>query len=253
MRKTLKRLAILFCLISLLFTVLPTAFAGVSDKNAKTGFSALVIDDASLLSKEEEYALLQEMLPITEYANIAVYTVSTPTDLLDYERAREKRIELFGSTDSAVLMVDMYLRRVVIQRKGEMEHIFNNAKANNITNNMSHYLTKEDYYEGCLMGITQMISVINGEKVPSPMQKAGNACIAVFIGLLGAFVIAVSTSSTYRNRMESEKAPPDCKLFKVANGRNVVLSYTKKKKFSDSDFGCDGSSCGGSSCGGSSF
>ena len=80
--------------------------------NETTGYKAVIADEAELLTDSEETRLIEDMMPITRYANIAVYTVDTATRLQDYERARDKRAELFGSDNAAVFMIDMYLRRI---------------------------------------------------------------------------------------------------------------------------------------------
>ena len=176
--------------------------------NSETGYSAVIADEADLLSPDEETRLLDKMYPLTEYANIAVYTVDTPTKLKDYERAREKRAELFGAdADAAVFMVDMYLRRIIIQRRGNMEDYFNNSRANNITNNVAKFAKKGDYYNTCATAMDQMLSVVLDRNhvqtddvqkvdVPRPMMYLSNGVIALMLGSLIAYLIAVKTSST---------------------------------------------------------
>ena len=145
--------------------------------NETTGYKAVIADEAELLTDSEETRLIEDMMPITRYANIAVYTVDTATRLQDYERARDKRAELFGSDNAAVFMIDMYLRRIVIQRKGNMESYFNNASANNITSNVAHFATGEKYYDVCRTAMLQMFDVIEDRNVPRPMQYICNACL----------------------------------------------------------------------------
>ena len=204
MRNKLKRpICILYALIIFFIYAVP-CFA-IEKTNSKASFRAVVIDDANLLSDSEEAKLIDEMMPITEYANIAVCTVDTPTSLKDYERAREKRQELFGDSDSAVFMIDMYLRRVIIQRKGNMEKFFNNSMTNNITNNVAKYAHQERYYKTCSVAISQMADVINERNIPSPMKYMSNFSIAFILSLVLIFRIALLLSSNLNKTEWTDK------------------------------------------------
>ena len=239
--------------------------------NSETGFSAVIADEADLLTADEEIRLLEKMFPLTAYANIAVYTVDTPTNLQDYERAREKRAELFGKdADAAVFMVDMYLRRIIIQRRGNMEKIFNNSRANNITNNVASIAKKGDYYKTCATAMDQMLAVAQdrGFDVPKPMMYLSNGVIALMLGAMISYFIAVKTSTTVRKKaLRNVNSSEAISLKEEPIKVKVLHSYMVDKKSvtrtsSDSGSSCSGSSCGsscgggsscGSSCGGSSF
>ena len=247
-----------------------------SRQNSETGYSAVIADEADLLTADEEAKLLEKMYPLTAYANIAVYTVNTPTKLQDYERAREKRVELFGTdANGAVFMVDMYLRRIIIQRRGNMEDYFNNSRSNNITNNVAKYAKKGDYYNTCATAMDQMLAVVldrNNIKtddepeivVPRPMMYLSNGVIALMLGALIAYLIAVKTSTTV-GKSALQKANTSEAISQSEEPLTVnVLSSVKVRErsvthSSSSDGGSScGSSCGGgsscgSSCGGSSF
>jgi len=242
--------------------------------NSETGFSAVIADEADLLTADEESKLLEKMVPLTTYANIAVYTVDTPTKLQDYERAREKRAELFGTdADAAIFMVDMYLRRIIIQRRGNMETYFNNSRANNITNNVASIAKKGDYYKTCATAMDQMLTVVldrNNVKtdeprpaVPRPMMYLSNGVIALMLGALISYLVAVITSSTVR-RSASKKVNSSETISMIEEPLQVtVLSSVKvgERSVTHSSSDSGGSSCGsscsssscGSSCGGSSF
>ncbi|MBQ7646268.1 MAG: TPM domain-containing protein, partial [Clostridia bacterium] len=161
-RKTLVFLLIAMLLSAALATVCAADDPNTVWKNEETGFSAVIADEAGILGIDgSRTTLLEEMKKITEYANIAVYTVSTKTTMKDYERAREKRAQLFGDADGAVFMIDMYLRRIVIQRKGNMEDYFDNATSNVITDNAASIAKSGSYYDCCIESVREMYAVIN--------------------------------------------------------------------------------------------
>ena len=248
--------------------------------NSSTGYSAVIADEANLLTADEETRLLDKMYPLTDYANIAVYTVDTKTKLQDYERAREKRVELFGKdANAAVFMVDMYLRSIIIQRRGNMEDYFNTSRSNNITNNVAKIAKKGDYYKTCATAMDQMLSVVlerNNVKtdeprpaVPRPMMYLSNGVIALMLGAMISYFIAVKTSTTVRKKaLKNVNSSEAISLKEEPIKVKVLHSYMVDKKSvtrTSSDSGsssCGGSSCGsscgggsscGSSCGGSSF
>lgn len=274
-RNNRMRLSALLTLLVLLFTALAPSISvhaasvlgslpGRSSRhNERTGYDAVIVDEADLLSSSEETKLLDEMYPLTEYANIAVYTVSTSTTMKDYERARQKRVELFGTdANAAIFTIDMYLRRIVIQRRGNMEKFFNNSRANNITNNVASLATQKKYYSVCSTAMRQMLAVIEERNVPEPMRYLSNAVIALMLGCITAFAIAVLTSSSIRKKKAAETSV----VRLTAPLAITVDSYQRIRKrtvtvstSSDSSSSCSSSSCGsscsscGSSCGGSSF
>lgn len=241
-------------------------FGGLpSRRNAATGYCAVVADEADLLTDAQEAALLDEMYPLTTYANIAVYTVDTETDLTDFERARIKRVELFGTdVNAAIFTVDLYLRRIVIQRRGIMEKYLTNSRSNNITNNVASYAKDGDYNKVCVTGVQQMLAVIQGDNVPKPMKYLSNGVIALILGCLTATFTAVYTSTTRKKREKTTAAetaayvsvPLLIEIESCEQRRQKVVPRSR-----DSDYGSScGSSCGssggsscGSSCGGSSF
>ena len=228
-------------------------------KNEETGFESVVCDDAGLLNE------------LTGYANIAIYTVSSKTSLDEFERSREKRKELFRDTDSAVFMIDMYLRKIVIHRYGSVEKYFTNAMANNITNNVASYATQKNYYLCCSTAVEQMLKTIEGESIPSPMKYLGNGCIALSLSALLIFILYGITSGTYfKNDGEAVVRENDMiRPVSITDDKITLKSETKKDVpppssgdgggSSCSSCGSSCSSCGsscsscGSSCGSSSF
>ena len=271
-RKHLSAFAILFVLILLVFIPRFSVRADSgsehlsglpSRRNSTTGFYAVIADEADLLTSAEEKKLLDEMYPLTEYANIAVYTVKTSTTMKDYERARQKRAELFGKdSDAAVFMIDMYLRRIVIQRRGNMEKFFNNSRANNITNNVASMATNKRYYDVCSTAMRQMLAVIQERDVPKPMKYLSNGAIALMLGCIIAFIVATLTSSSLRETKKTETAIVRKTSSIAMSVDNYQWSRKRTITYSDSSSSgssCSSSSCGsscsscGSSCGGSSF
>ena len=270
--KRTRAAVLIFALILIVFAPCVTAFAGPGPKqpqryfiykNEKSGFTAVVVDDADLLTSEEERELVEQMYALTEYANIAVYTVDTASSKADYERAREKRVELFGqNADAALFMIDMSSRRIVIQRRGNMERFFNNSRANNITNNVASYAKKGDYFQTCMVAMKQMLDVIEARSVPQPMKYLSNGVLALMLGCLTAFVVALKTSSSIKKTQKAVTtavamtAPLTIRYgnYKKVGQRSVDVSSSSSSGSSCSSSSC-GSSCSscGSSCGGSSF
>ena len=66
---------------------------GLTWKNSKTGFRVVIDDDIDLLTSAEERKLLEEMIPLTEYGSVALW--STRGEDADVQaQAEEKRRSL---------------------------------------------------------------------------------------------------------------------------------------------------------------
>ena len=198
-KKILVSVCVLIILVTIFSSVINSASNSPEYLDEESGYRAIIVDDADLLDPAGEKEILEEMKNLTEFANIAIYTTKSKSGTKnELEKAKEKRIELFGKENSAVLIIDMHLRKIGIHRNGNMEEYFSNTTVNNITNNVAGMAHKGNYSGCCRSAIHQMLSVIQGEKVPEPMRHIGNLCISVALGILASFGIAIVTSTTFK-------------------------------------------------------
>lgn len=248
MRKLLRSIVLLCaaCALAISFAV-PACAASVPAYSGETGFTALIIDDANLLSDSEEQSLLESMKPVTEYGNIAVITVDTASAYSEDECAEAARRELFGNSTSAVFMIDMYNRWLTINSSNSMYDVLGPAEAANIINNVYSYASRGDYAGCCETAVSQMYSCIAGRHVPSAMKYICNACIALISAAAIGFAIAVKTSTTY---ILPTKAEVFAGMSSSVDTRAVnVVRINSQKRYSPVSTGSSGGSRGGFSGG----
>ena len=212
--------------------------------NKDTGYRAVIDDAADLLSPSQERDLVSYLEPLTEYTNVAVYTDASKTSQTEYRRAAEKRDSLFGKSNSIVVLIDMYLRKIHIARSGDMNAVFTNETANVITDNMSRPAHNGDYFSAYKTGLQQALELIKGNNIPSPVKHFSNAVVALMMGLIVAFLIAVPTTCTYKKPKAVDGAQTGKISFSNV-GEAKLIDTERKYSPPSSD---SGSSCGGSSC-----
>ncbi|MBQ6412245.1 MAG: TPM domain-containing protein [Ruminococcus sp.] len=190
MKSKLLRFAV--CLIAVV-CVLPlclSAFAlqqsGAQYTNPNTGYQALIRDDDDLLSAEEEAALVQKMIPITDYGHIVFW--STRDYAYDeIEQAKDMRYRLYGNDSSGIFAINMSMRKVTFQSDGDIYSMVNRSFARSITDNVSGYASSGNYYQCAVEAYDQILTVLQGNRIAEPMKYISYIVIAFML----AFVIVV--------------------------------------------------------------
>ena len=241
--------ALLLCLA--LLPAAPAQAAAPDDwsvTNPDTGYRAVIVDELGLLTDSERSALLMDMLPVTEYGNLAFWSTDAYASN-EIEQARLKRKELFGFESASIFAVNMNIRRVSIQSYGEMYDVITKSRANTITNNIRNYLTREDYYNGARIAFEQIGTLMHDGRIPQQMKYLSNACIALLIALMVLLRVVIRRASTLL-RPEvvhiggGEPVLSDIVSFRTGETR------TYSPPSSDSGSSCSSCGGGGSSCGG---
>ena len=183
------------------FSSIPN-FGSITDtgliwRNSSTGFRIVIEDEIDLLSSSEERQLLEDMIPLTEYGNIAFWSTreSASSELI---QAEAKRRALFDLQSASVLVINMNLRTVTIQSYGKLYDVITVSKANTITNNVRDELTKGHYYAASGKAYSQMDRLMRGEKIAQPMKILSNVCISLMIGLLLMLSQVFHYATTFR-------------------------------------------------------
>ena len=160
--------------------------------NPETNYQVRIIDEIDLLTKEEEEKLLEEMIPITDYGNIAFWSNSIK-EYNTLDQARRKRLELFGYSNASVCMINMANRRIEIQSYGDLYDYFSDSTARSVTDNASGNLKNKEYYEGVSRVFREEYAVLEGHDIPEPMKITGYIIISVILGLTVILTIAFSS------------------------------------------------------------
>ena len=138
--------------------------------NFDTGYRALVLDEEDLLNESEKAQLLEDMKPITEFGDIAFWSTGEDADDA-VEQAGEKRQELFGRESGTILVVNINLRKVSINSYGRIYERVPENEAKTVTNNISEFLSNQEYYQGAQAAFEQ-IEILLRERIYSEMGEA---------------------------------------------------------------------------------
>ena len=253
----MKKLISLISAIALAFLfVLPASAAEVQEKNytnETTGYNALVIDEADILSDNEELQLISDMAPLTAYENVMF--LSTKQGVSDYRSFLGNTLRTtFPASDASVFLIDMGKRHIYIYSIGSnAERVLTNAEADNITDNVYRIASSGDYYLTAKSAYDQMLSLFKGQNIARPMKHINNALLAVGIALLISYIIILITS--VNNKKAAQKAAffEGCiNNLKITPGR-LTRVYNPPTSSSGGSGGGGGGGGGGGSGGGHSF
>ncbi|MBQ3284796.1 MAG: TPM domain-containing protein [Ruminococcus sp.] len=179
-------LLIAACILPLCLSVGAVQRGDAQYTNPRTGYQALILDDSNLLTAEEESALVQKMIPITDYGHIVFWSTSEYT-FDEIEQAKNKRYNLYGNDSSGIFAVNMKARKVTFQSDGAIYSMVSSSLARSITDNVSHYASTGDYYQCAAEAYDQILTVLQGNRIAEPMKYIS----FIVIGLMLSFVIVV--------------------------------------------------------------
>ncbi|MBQ6533255.1 MAG: TPM domain-containing protein [Solobacterium sp.] len=245
MRKN--RLLIVVVFLAAVLMMRPvTASGDVLYTNSQTGYQVIVDDGLDLLNDAEEKRLLMEMMPITEYGNVAF--VSANAEVPTGAFARERYNLLFGDSSGTMFVVDLGNRNIWIYSHGDVYKTITKGYANTITDNVYRDGAAGRYYECAAAVYRQEYTLLKGGKIARPMKHITNAIFAFIAALLGNFLVL-------KNSRKKEKAEPQeifaaTTLSKIkATGEAVMISQKKSRRVESSSYssGSSGGYSGGSS------
>lgn len=177
--------------------------------NEDTGYRIVIEDDADLLDDSEELLLKDDMKDITLYGNVAFKTIDrNSSSAKNY--AENYYYNEFGNSSGIVFLIDMDNRRIQIAADGAIYKVVTAAKANTITDNVYRYASAGNYYLCAKTAYTQIISLLEGNRIAEPMKHVSNAILSLIIAMLVFFLIIITSARTKRA------------------GTNAMVSGTKK-------------------------
>lgn len=222
---------------------------GLTWRNSATGFRVVIEDEIDLLSSTEERQLLDDMIPLTEYGNVAFWSTreNASNELV---QAEQRRRSLFDLESASILVINMNLRTVSIQSYGTLYDVITVYRANSITNNVRNDLTRGQYYSASAKAFSQMESLMRGNRIAQPMKILSNLCIALMIGLMLMLRQVFRYASTFRKPSLPQIVGATALAFTAVTvaGKGARRTYSPLSS-DDSD---DGGYSGGSSWSGGS-
>ena len=104
-------------------------------------YAAKVLDEADLLTADQESQLLDVMQGITAYGN-ALFVSSDQVTGTTGEYAKSRYLSTFGEQSGIIFLIDMTNRELYIYSHNEMFQIITRNNAYTITDNVYTYATK---------------------------------------------------------------------------------------------------------------
>ncbi|HHT23908.1 MAG TPA: TPM domain-containing protein [Clostridiaceae bacterium] len=249
---------ILLSFILVFLSAMPAFASGeaIIEYTADNGNKAVIHDSAELLSEGEKECLLENMKTVTEYGHAAFVTVEENHDSAD-KYAKSKFFTLFGEQSGTLFLIDMDNRMIEFYSDGKLARTINNRRSYEITDNIYKYATNEKYFECADEAFNQVIILLRGGKISTPMRHVTNALMAACLGLLLNFLRV----SFNRRRKVSIKAIKKKHVIEGAGHKErtdfikkikskMILQKKKRHSDSSSGSGSSGGSGGGSGGGG---
>ena len=212
--------------------------------NMETGYRIQLCDMADLLTPSEEEELIEVMLPISAYGNVAFVSIETNPTYSTERYVESYYEENFGYSSGTVFIIDMDERYIWIHSNGEIYKTITDAYATTITDNVYSYASAEDYLSCASVAFEQINTLLEGRTIAQPMKYISNALLAIVLALLINYFLVMMLS---RSRKASTSQLINGTFYKadIKNPRAEFIKQTKRYSPQSS-----GSSGGGRSGGG---
>ena len=155
---------------------------GLTWKNSKTGFRAVIEDELDLLTAAEERKILDNMIPLTEYGSVAFW--STREESADVQtQAEEKRRALFGEESSCIVVINKAYQQLSIQSRGQLAKVITSARAGRIAARGSTDLTRGQTFNAVSEAFSQIGTLTGSSKAAAHLRVFCNLFLSLMIGL----------------------------------------------------------------------
>jgi len=212
--------------------------------NKETNFEAYVYDSANLLSEEEKEKLLDDMIPLTEFGNIA-FESTIDNDNTTENFAEEFYHNKFGTSSGSLFVIDMKNRVIYIFSDGYNYNYIDRTKAWIITDNVYTLAKDEKYYECASKGISQVYDILSGTRILEPMRYISNIVLSILIAFSLSFIFVLS--KTKLKKASTKKVLEGCDVKYDLTDIEVISNGTRR------EYSPISTSSGGGSSGGSSY
>ena len=220
-------------------------YDNVSAEVVSNNYRVVIEDEAALLTEQEEKLLYEEMLPLTEYGNIAFKSISyNDTNAGNY--ARNYYHSEFGTESGTLFLIDMYTREIYIFSDGNNYNYITDSKAYIITDNVYKLASYADYHGCASEAFSQIYTILAGGKISEPMRHISNGVLAIVCGFFVSFFIVLYNSRT--KKVKTSAIIKNCDVNVVIN--NVVGEKTGTYRVYSPQSSSSGGSSGGGGGGG---
>lgn len=164
--------------------------------NSSTGYTALIEDDAELLTDTEKATLLETMKSITSYGHVAFKSIDTNRYSSTSSFANSYYSGKFGTSSGTVFVIDMDERNIWIHSNGRIYSTVTTSYANVITDNVYTYASAKNYLKCAQTAFEQEYTLLSGSRISQPMKYISNALLAVAAAIIINYIIVRMASRT---------------------------------------------------------
>ena len=164
-------------------------------KNEDTGYAAIIVDQADLLTNDEEADLAEYLDRVTPYATAIFATSDTDhsDSIIDHAKKTLEKVCISAGFENGytaiIFMIDMSTRKLILYSGETIYKVIDTGLADSITDNTYTYASRGDYYGCAKEAFTQIFKVLDGQKIAQPMRYTTAALLAVFAGLTISFFL----------------------------------------------------------------
>ena len=164
-------------------------------KNEDTGYAAIIVDQADLLTNDEEADLAEYLDRVTPYATAIFATSDTDhsDSIIDHAKKTLEKVCISAGFENGytaiIFMIDMSTRKLILYSGETIYKVIDTGLADSITDNTYTYASRGDYYGCAKEAFTQIFKVLDGQKIAQPMRYTTAALLAAFAGLTISFFL----------------------------------------------------------------
>jgi len=224
---------------------------------AEGAYRAVLADYANLLSKEEQASVLRSMQLLTDYGDAAFFSTneSGSTDV-KAERFFDQTFSAQRSHSGVIFLVDMYNREIYIFSRGQIEKKVGRTGAYDITDSVYAYASRGQYGLCATSAFAQVLRLVQGGRIFSPMRVVCNLLLAASLGLITAY-LRIRRESLHRAPVLNSSVNNAYAKVQMTLSNKTLRKSTRRRRDDDSGgsrgggFSGGGGGGGGGSSGGS--
>ena len=201
--------------------------------NEENGYAVIILDQAELLSQDEEDSLAEYMKKITPYATAILVTTDESHSSTIMQHAKQTLEKICGSMGldgytAVIFMIDMYSRQLIIYSGETLYKVITTSLADSIVDNTYSYASRGDYGRCAREVFVQLYKVLNGQKIAQPMRYITTALLSIFAGL--AISLIMIRVKTKKQRVSAGKRAETLAQLDFSADINTALIDSKRIK-----------------------
>ena len=193
------------CQVVRFLVPLALAFVCLLPRPALATGRFVVSDSAELLSATELATLQDDYARLTDYLDVAFVTCATnPASTESFAQTFVE--QTFGQDAAVAFVIDMDNRMLYVYANHAGLQTISEADARAITDNIYTLASNGDYYACTQAAFEQILAKCEGGRIARPVKHITNALIALVLGTLANFFLAMRSRAGTTRRKRKKAA-----------------------------------------------